>query len=115
MTGKDYSICMLLDFYSALLSDSQRTCLELYYNEDLSLSEISENVGMSRQGALGNIKKGERSLRDYEEKLGLVKRFSEEKAVVRQIDGMLCKLGDAHPELSCEIERINKKIGQLLK
>ena len=66
---------MLLDFYGDLLTDKQRECFSLYYNEDLSLSEIAEQRGISRQGVWDNIRRAEASLRDMEEKTGLIRRF----------------------------------------
>lgn len=68
---------MLLDFYGELLTDKQRECFDLHYNEDLSLSEIAQQSGISRQGVWDNIKRAEDSLRDIEEKTGLIRRFGE--------------------------------------
>ena len=66
---------MLLDFYGELLTDKQRECYDLHVNEDLSLSEIAEQSGISRQGVWDNIRRAEASLRDMEEKTGLIRRF----------------------------------------
>ena len=66
MFQKDMHISFLLDFYGDLLSESKREALDLYYNDDLSLSEISEALGISRQGARDAIKNGEKQLIDYE-------------------------------------------------
>ena len=68
---------MLLDFYGELLTEKQRECYDLHYNEDLSLSEIAQQCGISRQGVWDNIKRAEDSLRDIEEKTGLIRRFGE--------------------------------------
>ena len=68
---------MLLDFYGELLTDKQRECCELHFNEDLSLAEIAEQCGVSRQGVWDNIRRGEASLAQIEEKTGLIRRFSE--------------------------------------
>lgn len=68
---------MLLDFYGALLTDKQRECFDLHYNEDLSLSEIAEQSGISRQGVWDNIRRAEASMKDMEAKTGLISRFSE--------------------------------------
>lgn len=70
-------ISLLLDFYGELLKSRQRELLELYFSEDLSLSEIASRTGITRQGALDGIRRGEKFLRETEEKLGLVKRFRE--------------------------------------
>lgn len=74
MFVKDLSIALLLDFYGAVLSDRVRRMLEMYYCDDLSLSEISEEFGISRQGVRQAIKKGEEELFSLEEKLGLAAR-----------------------------------------
>ena len=72
--AKDLRFSMLLAFYRNLLNDKQVEMLESYYDHDLSLSEISENVGMSRQGVRDTIKRAEQQLSEYEEKLGLIKK-----------------------------------------
>jgi predicted DNA-binding protein YlxM (UPF0122 family) len=66
---------MLLDFYGELLTDKQREYYDLYYNEDLSLSEIAENVGITRQGVHDIIVRAENTLLETERKTGLIKRF----------------------------------------
>jgi len=65
---------MLLDFYGELLTDKQRECFDLHYNEDLSLSEIAEQLGISRQGVWDNIRRAESAMREIEEKTGLIRR-----------------------------------------
>lgn len=64
----------LLDIYGSLLSDRRRELLEYYYNDDYSLSEISELTGISRQGIRDSIKKSEAELNTLEEKLGMYKQ-----------------------------------------
>jgi len=68
---------MLLDFYGELLTDKQRECYDLHYNEDLSLSEIAEQCGISRQGVWDNIRRAEAALQQIEEKTGLIRRFTQ--------------------------------------
>ena len=68
---------LLFDYYGALLSDKQRDCYDLYYNEDLSLSEIAELQGISRQGVWDNIRHAENNLMEIEEKTGLIKKVRE--------------------------------------
>lgn len=70
---------MLLDFYGELLTDKQRECFDLHYNEDLSLSEIAEQLGISRQGVWDNIRRAESAMREIEEKTGLIRRFEENR------------------------------------
>ena len=74
--AKDMRVTLLLDFYGDLLTEKQREALELYYNDDLSLGEIGEDFGISRQGVRDNIKRAEAILFEMEEKLGLAEKFS---------------------------------------
>ena len=78
-------IPFLLDIYGALLTDRQRDVLDLYYNDDLSLSEISENLGITRQGVRDGIKRAEQQLLEMEERLGLAKRFRSVQEELTQI------------------------------
>jgi uncharacterized protein len=75
--AKDLKISLLLDFYGDMLTEKQREVIEFYYNDDLSLSEIAENVGITRQGVRDAIKHAEGQLLEMESRLGLVKRFRE--------------------------------------
>lgn len=77
MKIKNLEIGYLFDFYGELLSARQREIFSLYYNEDLSLSEVSEQVGITRQGVRDTVKKCEEQLVSLEEKLGLAERFKE--------------------------------------
>ena len=65
----------LLDFYGPLLTEHRREVLRLYCEEDLSLQEIADQLGITRQGASDALQKGRRKLLDYEEKLGLAGRY----------------------------------------
>lgn len=72
---KDLNISVLMDFYSPLLTQKQREMLEMYYNDDLSLGEIAQEYGITRQAVRDAIIKGERYLNELEQKLGLSERF----------------------------------------
>lgn len=74
---KNLNISYLLDVYGSVLTEKQRDVVELYYCEDLSLAEISEICGITRQGVRDSIKRGEEVLLELEEKLGFVKRMQE--------------------------------------
>ncbi len=74
MEDKHSLICELLDYYAAILSPRQREVLELYYYEDLSLAEIAENLGITRQGVRDAVKHGEEALEGFENALGLLKK-----------------------------------------
>lgn len=73
--AKDLKITFLLDFYGEMLTEPQREMVEAYYNEDLSLAEIADERGISRQGVRDAIKRSEQQLFEMEERLGLAKRF----------------------------------------
>lgn len=89
MYEKDVTISLLLDFYGDVLPERQREMLDMYYNEDYSLSEISEIVSISRQGVRFSVKKGEKQLTELENKLGLLKKFTQMKNDSESIAAML--------------------------
>lgn len=105
MFQKDMKYSLLLDFYGDILSERKREIIELYYNEDLSLAEVSEITGISRQGVRDSVKKTEIELSQLEEKLGLAKRFED---IEKQLKVALETLQKAQssPEISKdEIEK----------
>ena len=77
MEEKTLEMTMLFDFYGELLTDRQRDCFDLYYNDELSLGEIAEEQGISRQGVRDNLVRAEHAMREYEAKTGLLRRFEE--------------------------------------
>ncbi len=86
---KDLTISLLLDFYGNLLPQKQLDMMEQYYAEDLSLSEIAHNSGITRQGVHDSIKRAASELKQYEEKLGLLKRFSDISDAANSIRALL--------------------------
>ena len=92
MFEKNLEINYLLDFYGEVLNDRKRGVLELYYNEDYSLSEIADEIGISRQGVRDIIKKSEDELLYLEEKLGLYQKF---KAIKASADELLSAVENA--------------------
>ena len=74
--AKNLEISNLLDFYGEMLTEKQRDFLDYYYNEDLSLSEIAQNEGITRQGVRDSIKRAEAQMFDMEKKLGLCEKFN---------------------------------------
>ena len=73
--NQTYRMTTLLDFYGEILTQRQREFFDLYYNEDLSLAEIAENYGISRQGVRDAIVRAETAMEELEDKTGLLKRF----------------------------------------
>lgn len=93
---KDLNISLLLDFYGNLLPEKQLDMMEQYYGEDLSLSEIAHNSGITRQGVHDNIKRAATELKQFEEKLGLISRFSDITDAANKIKKLLSR--DMNPE-----------------
>jgi len=85
MFEKNLQLSFLMDAYAVLLSKRQQRLLDLYYNQDLSLGEIADDVGISRQGVRDSIKKAERELYFYEENLHLVARENAVREVGEQL------------------------------
>lgn len=75
MVTKNLEISYLLDFYGDVLTDKQREVMEQYYNDDLSLAEIADNFGITRQGVRDAIKRGEGTVLELEEKVGFARRY----------------------------------------
>lgn len=90
MEKRDYYI-ILYDFYSSLLSDKQKDYFEDYYFNNLSLSEISENLGISRNAIHKGIKLIEKRLLFYEEKLSLYKKSNKLKEIIDKINDSAIK------------------------
>ena len=85
MKNENLDMSLLLDFYGEVLTYRQREMLELYYDDDLSLSEISEQSGITRQGVRDAIKRAEKQLFDIESKLKLVQRFGKIRDITDEI------------------------------
>ena len=83
---------MLFDFYGELLTDKQREYFDLHYNSDLSLAEIAESSGISRQGVWDIIRRAEAILRETEEKTGLVARFQAQREILHSVESRLSRL-----------------------
>ena len=79
MKNQTYRMTMLFDFYGELLTDRQKEFFDLYYNEDLSLAEIAENAGISRQGVRDVIVRAEAAMQEVEDKTGIIKRFEAQR------------------------------------
>lgn len=103
-----YEVSLLLDFYGQLLTKRQYEILDLHYNNDYSLGEIGEYFNISRQGVYDNIKRGKAVLDNYERKLGLVRKFTEQKHKVEEILVYLRKID--REKLSCADKQNLSKI-----
>ncbi len=84
--AKNLEISNLLDFYGDVLTEKQRDVLEQYYNDDLSLAEIAENFGITRQGVRDAIKRGEGILLQLEQKVGFAGRYRAVQQSVAELE-----------------------------
>lgn len=92
MKNQTYRMTMLFDFYGELLTARQKEFFDLYYNEDLSLSEIAENAGISRQGVRDVIVRGETAMQEIEDKTNLIRRFEQVRAHLDTIETVAAEL-----------------------
>ncbi|HHU28396.1 TPA: DNA-binding protein [bacterium] len=84
---KDFeNISLLLDVYKNLLTDYQVEIMELYFNEDWSLKEIAENKNITRNAVLSTIKRVSKTLTNYEEKLGLIRKYNRISDIIKNSD-----------------------------
>ncbi len=109
-----YEQTMLFDFYGELLTEHQRTVYADALYNDMSLGEIAEEQGISRQGVHDLIKRCDRLLQDYESKLHLVERFAREKAAVREILELSVADNAPEGELVSKLRRIGELSQKLL-
>ena len=116
MKGKPLEMSLLFDFYGETLTEKQRELFDLYYNEDLSLAEIAEHAGITRQGVRDSIKRAEHTLRDMEDRLGLVARYGGTERcaeeLMREVERLRAlNAGTLH---SSEAEEIASRMASLL-
>lgn len=105
--SKDLLLCDLLDIYGQLLTEKQRRLLELYYYDDLSLSEIAENEGGSRQGALDMIKRAGNELLNMEKALSILENSRKKSKIIFELKAAL-DIGDTEKakELTLLLEEL---------
>lgn len=94
MIDKFSETALLLDFYGGLLTDKQKSIMSYHFEEDMSLSEISEELHVSRQAVHDIIKRSEKILQEYEKELGLVKRFLAQRERLEDIKKILSAKSD---------------------
>lgn len=108
MLDKITETSLLYDFYGQLLTERKRQVMELYHEENCSLSEIAEDFGISRAAVHDSLKSAEKSLREYEEKLGLVKRFVRSSEAIGKIDQMIATLSEKYVDNTDLVEELDK-------
>lgn len=111
-------INLLLDFYGPLLAERQRQTVEMYYGDDMTLSEIAQELGISRQAAQQSIRKGCGQLREFEEKLGLCGRFAAAEDTIgalRRSAEVLADRDTGEDDAMCAAERVYEYLDSLEK
>ena len=88
---------MLYDFYGSLLSKAQNEVMALYHEDNLSLSEIAEEIGQTRQAVHYTLRKAEKALESYEEKLGLIASYKTNQALAAKAFGIIDSAEIAEP------------------
>ena len=113
--ANNVEITILLDFYGDMLTAKQRDFINLYYNDDLSLAEIAENEGITRQGVRDAIKRAEGQLYEMESSLGIVKKWNGIKTTLGDIINCAEEISDYNLNhgLSREINDTTVKIKSL--
>ena len=117
MKTKPFEMCLLYDFYGQLLTEKQKELFDLYYNHDLSLSEIAEQVNITRQGVRDSIVRAEHTLQTMEENLGLVSTYGHLDQHIQEIksDVKLLSLINSNYLQNPEISKILGRITNHLK
>ncbi len=111
-----YRMAMLFDFYGDMLTERQREFYDLYYNEDLSLSEIAENYGISRQGVRDVIVRAEATLTELEDKTGIIRRFHVMQDQLKNVQRAVTDISQRNTQQyqDEEIENLVKEINAIL-
>ena len=112
MFEKNMKIAYLIDFYADVLDDHTRDIMKAYYNDDLSLAEIAEDEGISRQGIRHIVKKGEDQLLSLESKLGIAAKHEEILIVGNELSAIIEKLIVTHSDTESinALKEISKKL-----
>ncbi len=115
MIEKKVEVSVLYDYYQELLTKTQQNIIELYFNYDLSLSEIAEEIGISRQAVYDHIKRTEKLLYEYENKLQLVQNDKSRRQKIQSLIGEIEKLSlqDGNPETLKTLKKIRDTLEQL--
>lgn len=103
-------LSLLLDYYGAFLTENQRELIELSCDDDLSLSEIAEQKGISRQGVRDAITRGEKSLSEMESKLGLIARDRRVRALIGELQSVLV---DESAEPEQKLRTVNTGLSEI--
>jgi hypothetical protein len=115
---KFYEITLLYDFYGELLTEKQKNVIELYYLNDLSLFEIADEYNITRQAVLDMLKRTEKLLKQYEDKLHLTKLYLERKRKLDEIDldfAALISKSTVSDDDKESIQKLRKAVAEILE
>ena len=112
---KSVEIGTLCAFYGGLLTQKQLDALRLHYEEDLSLGEIAEELGVSRQNVHELITRSVQKLRRYEETLGGMKRAAETAKELRKVQELLDGIRSLHSEDQKTLQEVSARIGGIIR
>ena len=112
--AKNLEISFLLDFYGDVLTEKQRDVMEQYYNDDLSLAEIADNFGITRQGVRDSIKRGEGIILELEQKVGFAGRYRAVQQGVAQLEELAKEIRFANLNSYTVNQEIEKAVADML-
>lgn len=112
MLEKKFVYSILYDYYGDLLKDSQANIIDLYYNQDYSLSEIAEDMNISRQGVHDALKRAEKSLVEYEEKIKLHEKNEKYIRAAENIVKLASSIIDEKYKVA--VEQIKTEAGKII-
>lgn len=112
MKNKPLQMSLLFDFYGDILTEKQREVFDLYYNEDLSLTEIAEHTGITRQGVRDSLVRAEHTLTGFEETLGLVAKSEKRKKTTASLLALMDAL-DARCDEGAPVDSLSATISEM--
>ena len=111
---KDLTFSVLLDYYGPVLTEKQRDILTEYYDEDLSLAEIAENYGITRQGVRDAIKHGEATLTEMEKTLGYAEKDAAQRADLDRLQQLVMEIRCCNTGLFTPVPQIARDTDEML-
>ncbi len=111
---KDLTFSVLLDYYGPVLTEKQRAILTEYYDQDLSLAEIAENYGITRQGVRDAIKHGEATLTEMEKNLGYAEKDAAQRADLARLQQLVMEVRCCNTGLYTPVPQITRDTDEML-
>ena len=110
-----FELALLLDYYGSMLTDKQKECFDMRYNQDLSLAEIGQELGVSRQAVCDNLTRTEALLRRMEENIGCVKRDMMTRQAIQEILDAAAVLDTSSDPAVLSASRRIRNVAQMLE